>query len=124
MSPSVGYPTKSAGLFYVLPYINEEGGPRRPPSSNRTNKIQGIVVTQPRKKPKKTKNIYTWIRQRTSPFCFGTKSKAGNPAHCNRNDDILYHFQALRMGWYGRRLSRLKNIDMLDHFESRKTYYF
>lgn len=76
------------------------------------------------KTPKKPQNIRTWIRQRISPSCFGVKSKAGSPIHCNRNDDIAYHFQCLRSGWYGRRLSRLKNADMSDHFAGRKTYYF
>ena len=28
------------------------------------------------------------------------------------------------MGWYGRRLSRLRNADMADHFAGRKTFYF
>lgn len=81
-------------------------------------------MIQPRKKSRKTKNIYTWIRQRTSPYCFGVKSKAGNPAHCNKNDDVKYHFQALRMGWWGRRLCRLKNAQMADHFAAKKTFYF
>ena len=30
-----------------------------------------------------------WIRQRISPYCFGVKTAAGNPAHCNRNADVL-----------------------------------
>jgi len=81
-------------------------------------------VSKPRKPPKKTKNILTWLRQRISPYCFGVKTKAGNPAHINKNDDIKYHFQCLSMGWHGRRLSRLKNIDLTDHFENKKTYYF
>ncbi len=81
-------------------------------------------MTQPRKTLRKTKNIYTWIRQRTSPFCYGIKSKAGHPVHCNRNDDVLYHFQALKVGMWGRRLSRLKNKDMSDHFSGKKTFYF
>ena len=103
---------------------NEEGGPQRPPSSNKHTKIQGIVVPSPGKKPKKPQKICTWIRERTSPYCFGVKAKAGNPAHCNRNDDIKYHFQCLKSGWFGRRLSRLKNKDMADHFAGTKTFYF
>jgi len=81
-------------------------------------------VSQPRKKPRKPQNIHTWIRQRTSTYDFGVKTKADNPAHCNKNDDIKYHFDCLRMGWYGRRLSKLKNADMSDHFAGRKTFYF
>ena len=81
-------------------------------------------MSQPRKKPEKPQNIRTWIRQRTSPFDHGVKTKAGNPAHVNRNDDIKYHFDCLKMGWYGRRLSRLRNADMTDHFAERKTLYF
>ncbi len=52
------------------------------------------------------------------------KTKAGSPIHCNRNDDIEYHFQCLRMGMWGRRLSCLKNKDMADHFAGNKTHYF
>ncbi len=81
-------------------------------------------MPRPRKNPKKSQNIHAWIRERTSPYCFGVKTQKGNPAHVNKNDDIAYHFQCLRMGWYGRRLSRLKNQDMTDHFAGRKTYYF
>lgn len=81
-------------------------------------------MSQTCKKPKKSRKIYTWIRERISSYCFGVKTKAGNPAHCNKNDDILYQFQCLKMGWYGRRLSRLKNKDMADHFAGKKTYYF
>jgi hypothetical protein len=77
-----------------------------------------------RKLLRKSRNIYTWIRQRTSPFDFGIKSRAGKPAHCNKNDDIKYHFQCLKSGWWGRRLSTLTNADMADHFTGRKTYYF
>ena len=81
-------------------------------------------MSQSRNKSKKSRNICTWIRERTSPYCFGVKAKAGNPAHCNKNDNILYQFQCLKMGWYGRRLCRLKNKDMADHFAGKKTYYF
>jgi len=81
-------------------------------------------VTTHQKTPRKHKNIFTWIRQRISPFCFGIKTKAGIPIHCNKNDDIKYHFQALRMGMWGRRLSRLKNDDIADHFAGKKTHYF
>jgi hypothetical protein len=77
-----------------------------------------------RKSSKKFQNIYTWIRQRTSPYCFGVKASTGNPAHCNNNDDIKFHFQCLKMGWWGCRLSRLSNADMADHFAGRKTFYF
>lgn len=76
------------------------------------------------KSPKKLQNIRTWLRQRTSPYCFGVKTKAGHPVHCNRNDDIKYHLQCLKSGWHGRRLSRLKNADMSDHFSNKKTFYF
>lgn len=81
-------------------------------------------MSQPRKRPRKPQNIHTWIRQRTSPYDFGVKTKAGNPAHCNKHDDIKYHFQCLKSGWHGRRLSKLKNRDMADHFAGRKTFYF
>ena len=81
-------------------------------------------MSRPRKKTKKSRNVCTWIRQRTSPFCFGIKTKQGNPAHVNKNDDVRFHYQCLRMGWYGRRLSRLRNADMSDHFAGKKTFYF
>mgnify|MGYP001146924095 CR=1 FL=1 len=81
-------------------------------------------MSQPSKKPEKPKNIRTWIRERTSPYCYGVKSKAGKPAHCNKNDDIKYHFSCLESGWYGRRLSSLRNADMDDHFSAKETFYF
>ncbi|HEU5115467.1 MAG TPA: hypothetical protein VFT74_02210 [Isosphaeraceae bacterium] len=89
-----------------------------------SNKVHGIVVPSTRKKLKKSQNIFTWIRKRTSPFCFGVKTIAGNPAHCNKNKAIKLHFQALRAGYWSRRLSRLKNNDIADHFTGRRTYYF
>jgi hypothetical protein len=52
------------------------------------------------------------------------KTKDGNPAHCNKNNDVLMHFRALRAGCWSRRLSKLKNADMADHFAGRKTFYF
>ena len=73
-------------------------------------------MPRPEKSPRNPRNIRTWIRQRTSPYCFGVKTKAGNPAHCNKNDDIKYHFQCLNMGWYGRRSVPAPNADMSDHF--------
>lgn len=76
-----------------------------------------------RKKSKKT-NIFTWIRQRISPYCFGIKARAGNLAHCNRNADVLGHFLAIQNGYPVRHLSRLTNADMADHFAGRKTFYF
>lgn len=77
-----------------------------------------------RRTTKKSQNIFTWIRQRVSPFCFGVKTRAGKPAHCNRNDDVLAHFRTLRAGSWGRHLSRLDNGAMDDHFAGRETYYF
>ncbi len=84
----------------------------------------GMIVKPQRRTTKKSQNIFTWIRQRTSPFCFGVKTRAGKPAHCNRNVDVLAHFRSLRAGRWGRHLSRLSNADMADHFAGRKTYYF
>ena len=81
-------------------------------------------MAQARKKTRKTQNIRTWIRQRTSPYCFGVKTKAGKPANCIKNDDIKYHFQCLKSGWWGRRLSRMSNGDMAGHFAGKKTFYF
>ena len=52
------------------------------------------------------------------------KTKIGKPAHVNKNDDVRYHFQCLKSGWFGRRLSRLTNADMSDHFGGTKTFYF
>lgn len=80
---------------------------------------------KPRRKPrKKTQNIFTWIRQRISPHCFGVKTKAGKPAHCNRNADVLAHFRCLREGSWSRHLARLPNAAMADHFAGRETFYF
>jgi hypothetical protein len=77
-----------------------------------------------RKNRTRSRNIFTWIRQRISPYCFGVKTRAGNPAHCNRNADVLDHFAALRSGYRGRHLCRLNNADMADHFAGGKTFYF
>lgn len=76
-----------------------------------------------RKKRRKPQNIVTWIRQRTSPFDYGIKTSV-KPVHCNKNADVLMHFQALRAGRWSSRLSRFKNADMADHFAGTKTYYF
>jgi len=77
-----------------------------------------------RKKSRKIQTIFTWIRQRTSPFDYGVKAGAGRPVHCNTNDDVLMHFQALQAGYWIRRLSKLDNADMADHFAGEKTFYF
>lgn len=77
-----------------------------------------------RKKSKKSHDIRTWIRQRTSQTCYGVKTIDGNPAHCNKNNDVLMFFRALRAGYWSHRLSRLSNADLADHFAGRKTFYF
>lgn len=73
---------------------------------------------------KKSQSIFTWIRQRISPYCFGIRTAAGNPAHCNRNADVHAHFGELRAGSQSRRLCRLTNADMADHFAGDRTFYF
>src|SRR4051794_19753193 len=94
----------------------------RPPQEHQqAARYSSVPASQ---KPKKPQNIRTWIRQRTSPFDFGVKTKAGTPAHCNKNDAIKYPFDCPRMGWYGRRLSRLMNSHMFEHFAGKKTFYF
>ena len=77
-----------------------------------------------RKTARKAQKITAWIRQRTSPFCFGVKAIDGNPAHCNRNAEVLARFLRLRAGCWGRPLSSLKDSNMGDHFAGRKTFYF
>ncbi len=92
--------------------------------SRRINIIEhGIIVELKRKTRKKSRAIFTWIRQRISPYCFGVKTKAGNPACCNRNAEVLDHFRRLREGSRGY-LCRLDNAAMADHFAGRETYYF
>ena len=54
-----------------------------------------------RKISRKSQNIFTWLRQRISPYCFGIKARAGHPAHCNRNAEVLGHFLALQNGYPG-----------------------
>jgi hypothetical protein len=81
-------------------------------------------VPASRKAARKAQKITTWIRQRTSPFCFGVKTIDGNPAHCNRNAEVLASFLQLRAGCWGRPLSSLKDSNMGDHFAGRKTFYF
>ena len=101
---------------------------RNSPSSNlashQQQNDQGIIVQQRRKDRRKSQNIFTWIRERISPFCFGVKSRAGHPIHCNKNADVLAQFLSFRLKlgyWY---LDRLSNADMAAHCDGRKTFYF
>jgi hypothetical protein len=87
-------------------------------------KVQNIIVRQRRKNRRNPQNIFTWIRERISPFCFGVKSRAGHPVHCNKNAHVLAQFLSFRLklgSWYLRRLS---NADMIAHCDGRKTFYF
>ena len=108
-------------------YIKARGaGHRRPApleASSCSEQDRGIVVARHQKKIQENQHLHL-DPPAVSPYCFGIKTRAGKPAHCNPNADVLGHFAALCSGYRDRHLSRLNNADMADHFAGKKTFYF
>ncbi|MHB0958245.1 MAG: hypothetical protein ACYC0X_12265 [Pirellulaceae bacterium] len=79
-----------------------------------------------RKRTRREPSIYKWLRDRTSGIDYGFElrdEKGKHPIHLNRNEEVLAHFARLRDGnrsW----LSRISNLNFLDHFTNAGTFFF
>lgn len=79
-----------------------------------------------RKRQKREPSIYKWLRDRTSSIDYGFElrdEKGKHPIHLNRNEEVLAHFARLRAeqrSW----LSRMTNLNFVDHFTNAATFYF
>ena len=79
-----------------------------------------------RKHKRREPTICKWLRDRTSGIDYGFElhdASGKHPIHLNRNEEVLAHFariQAEQRSW----LSRMTNLNFVDHFTNAATFYF
>ena len=110
-----------------MPFIyttRRAGRDARPPQRTSTSNRQGIVVTQPRKSPRNRRISAPGFASGPRPTASASRPRPDIRPTATRTTTSSSTSSASGWAGTGRRLSRLRNADMADHFAGRKTFYF
>ena len=89
-------------------------------------KVRTFSTFGPKTQPRRKQSIYKWLRDRVSGIDIGVEIEeedAKHPIHLNTNSQVLEHFARLR-NEQPSYLSRLSNMNFVDHVTNVATFYF